>query len=298
MRVFCRMTPCLELHQIGFARGKQTILQNCSLQIFPGERIALIGKNGVGKTTLLYLIAGLLPAASGHILYRLRDKQRISTAQEAHSDIGFLPDIPPLYPNETVQNYLKICADLRRMQGVDARLEEVLDLCDLKNVRHRRIRNLSKGYRQRLGIAQAILHRPHLILMDEPSNGLDPAQLAMMNRVMCGLPSECSLLFSSHLLPEVARLCHRFYQLENKTLRAHSLPAPRGEHFWLHSPQADRVAELIPAAKIIINGRCIAIPYDEHHPMQEHLALLLQHHIPIEAVRHDYPLEELLHARA
>jgi ABC-2 type transport system ATP-binding protein len=203
------MPPLLEVSQLERRDAGRVRLAGVSFTVAQGEVVGLLGLNGAGKSTTLALIAGALAPSAGRVLLDGRD---LATAPHAlRACIGFLPEPPPLYPDFTVDEFLRFAARLRGMDRAAARTAatRVRERCGLAQVGRRLIGQLSKGYRQRVGLAQAIVHDPPLVLLDEPTAGLDPAQCREARELIAELGRERAVLFSSHLLDEVERVCTR-----------------------------------------------------------------------------------------
>ncbi len=193
--------------------GDHAAVSGLDFRIEEGECIGFLGLNGAGKSTTLRLLSCLLLPTSGRITIRGYDAE--AQPHEIRKLIGYLPDDPPLYPEMTVGAYLRFAGKLRRMGNaeLDKRLPEVLKTCDLAHVAAQPIGTLSHGYKQRVGIAQAVIHRPALLILDEPIQGLDPVQIAEMRELIRTLRGEHTILLSSHILSEVERTCDRVLML-------------------------------------------------------------------------------------
>lgn len=189
--------------------GNRRAVDNISFEIRRGEVLGLLGPNGAGKTSTMQMLCGVVAPGRGRILIQGHDI--IEDPVAAKASIGYLPEQPPLYPDLTVDQYLGFCAELHRVPRaarVDA-VRRARDRCGVADVSGRRIGNLSKGYQQRIGIAQAILHEPALIVLDEPTVGLDPAQMVSIRALVRELGRQHAVLISTHVLPEVHSLCDR-----------------------------------------------------------------------------------------
>jgi ABC-2 type transport system ATP-binding protein len=200
---------CMQLKQVSRYFGDVAAVQDLTLDIPKRQIIGLLGLNGAGKSTCLQMLAGTLAPSLGNIIIEGDDIQ--SSAILAKSKIGYLPEQPPLYSNQTVDEYLDF---IGRLYGVDIekrkqRIVICKEQCGLKEVGNRRIGNLSKGYQQRVGIAQAILHEPKIIILDEPTVGLDPQQLQNMRTLVRTLGKHATVIFSSHMLSEVCAVADR-----------------------------------------------------------------------------------------
>ncbi|MFG0273973.1 MAG: ABC transporter ATP-binding protein [Phycisphaerales bacterium] len=187
--------------------GRHQALEDVSFEARPGRVVGLLGPNGAGKSTTMRIIAGLIPPTGGAATIDGLDS--VADSLEVRQRLGYLPEHPPLYPEMRVRSYLRFRARLFGLAGARARdaIDRVLDDCWLREVAHRRIGHLSKGFRQRVGLAAALLHDPPVIMLDEPTSGLDPAQIAETRRLIRGLGAERTVLFSSHILPEVEATC-------------------------------------------------------------------------------------------
>jgi ABC-2 type transport system ATP-binding protein len=193
--------------------GARAAVRDLTFSIQKGEVVGLLGRNGAGKTTILKILSGLLVPTSGRLRIGEIDMREGPAALCAH--IGFLPDTPPLYPEMTVEAYLSFVAHIKGVRrGLAAMLERALAATDLGKVRHDRIDTLSQGYRRRVGIAQAIVHAPALVLLDEPTSSLDPEQVVHMRQLIRGLAHEHTVIVSSHLLAEIEKTCDRLLLLD------------------------------------------------------------------------------------
>ncbi len=198
----------------------KAVVRDLTFSIEDREIVGFLGLNGAGKTTCLRMLAGLLAPSTGRI--RIDGQDLLEDPLNLRWRIGFLPETPPLYEDMTVEGYLTFAARLRGRSdaGLDVRVAEVLELTGLQEVQHKRIEILSHGYRQRLGIAQAIVHEPSLVILDEPINGLDPVQIVEMRELIRSLKEHHTVLVSSHILPEISQTCDRLLILKNGELVA------------------------------------------------------------------------------
>lgn len=180
--------------------------------------LGLLGSNGAGKSTTMNIICGVLNQTEGEVYlngYNLR-----SNPVEAKRHIGFLPQKPPLYPDITVEEYLTYCAHLRLMptREIPAAIERTMKRCDITHFRERIISNLSGGYQQRVGIAQAIVHNPRFVILDEPTNGLDPNQIVEIRHLIKEIAADHAVLLSTHILSEVQATCNHIKMIEQGKL--------------------------------------------------------------------------------
>jgi ABC-2 type transport system ATP-binding protein len=193
--------------------GDRRVLGPVSFEIADGETVGFLGLNGAGKTTALRLLACDLRPSSGTI--DVGGVDAIAEPHEVRKRIGFLPENPPLYTDMTVTDYLMYAGELRGMTKAELkkRLPEVLELTDLKEVAREVIGTLSHGFRQRVGLAQAIVHQPKFLILDEPTRGLDPVQIVEMRNLIHDLKEHHTVLISSHILPEISQTCDRLLVL-------------------------------------------------------------------------------------
>ncbi len=200
--------------------GSVEALRGISFHIAPGEIVGLLGPNGAGKTTTIKILTGYLQPDEGIVTINGLDV--LTHTREVQAQIGYLPEIAPLYPELSVQSYLRMIADLRQIPQEEqpARLSEAVYATGLTQHLPRPIGHLSKGFRQRVGLAQAILHRPRLLILDEPTLGLDPTQIVEIRRLIRRLAEQATVLFSTHILSEVEALCDRAIILINGQIRA------------------------------------------------------------------------------
>lgn len=187
----------------------RTAVSDLSLAVHRSEVVGLLGVNGAGKSTTMNMLAGILRPDQGRITisgWSLADQP-----MQARARLGYLPEQPPLYPELSVDDYLLYCAKLRRVvkDKQTHSLQQAKQHCGLQTCGRRLIRNLSKGYQQRVGIAQAIIHEPDIIILDEPTAGLDPVQIIEIRRLIRELGDRHSVLLSTHILPEVQTVCDR-----------------------------------------------------------------------------------------
>ena len=198
----------VEINDLVKKYGNKTALDHVSFQVREGEVLGFLGPNGAGKSTTLNILTGNLSATSGTA--SIDGFEILESPLEAKRRLGYLPEQPPLYPEMTVEEYLTFVYRLKRCRlERKAHLEEVCRTVDIQDVRPRLIRNLSKGYRQRLGIAQALVGRPRALVLDEPASGLDPKQMEEVRDLVKSLGRERTVIFSSHNLAEVQAVCDR-----------------------------------------------------------------------------------------
>jgi ABC-2 type transport system ATP-binding protein len=223
--------------------GAIQALRGVSFQVAAGEIVGLLGPNGAGKSTIIKILTGYLQPDEG--IVEVDGLDVLTQRLEVQARLGYLPENTPLYPDMTVQAYLRMMADLRRIPE-DKQLEyisEAVYATDIAGFLNRPIGKLSKGMRQRVGLAQAILHKPRLLILDEPTIGLDPTQLAEIRQLIRRLAQNSTVLFSSHILPEVEAVCHRAIIIMNGEIKADArladLAATHNAIVALQRPVAD-----------------------------------------------------------
>jgi ABC-2 type transport system ATP-binding protein len=199
----------LTVSEISKSYGPIEALKGVSFDVQDGEIVGLLGPNGAGKTTAIKILTGYLQPDEGNVYVDGLDV--LEHTRQVQASIGYLPETAPLYPELSVQRYLQLVAALREVPEAEQpeRIAEAVYAVGLADHLTRPIGHLSKGYRQRVGLAQAILHRPRLLILDEPSIGLDPTQIVEMRRLIRRLSEHSTILFSTHILSEVEALCDR-----------------------------------------------------------------------------------------
>ena len=199
----------IELQNVTKNFGDFPAITDISFRVEPGEVLGFLGPNGAGKTTTMKIITGYTPPSSGKVTVAGYDI--VSHSLEARRHIGYLPETVPLYTDMTVDEYLGFMGRIRGMQRaqIKSRIGEVIDICRLEEYQNSHISKLSKGFRQRVGIAQAILHEPDVLILDEPTIGIDPIQVVETRQLIKNLAGEHTVIVSTHILPEVSMLCER-----------------------------------------------------------------------------------------
>lgn len=210
----------IEVRDLIKAYGHIQALKGVNFSVADGEIVGLLGPNGAGKTTIIKILTGYLQPDEG--IVEVDGLDVLTQTQAAQARIGYLPENAPIYPELSVQAYLKLMADLRQIPAQEqrARLSEAIHATGLADRLTQPIGQLSKGYRQRVGLAQAILHRPRLLILDEPTVGLDPTQIVEIRSLIRRLSEYSTILFSTHILTEVEALCDRAIILMNGEIRA------------------------------------------------------------------------------
>src|ERR1043165_9448774 len=189
--------------------GAQKAVDNISIHVKTGEVLGFLGPNGAGKTTTMKIITGLIAPNKGHA--RIGDFSVTQQTDEIKKLIGYLPENNPLYQEMPVIDYLQFMAAIQGVQKnkIKDRIYEMIKICGLNSEKHKKIGELSKGYRQRVGLAQAMIHDPQVLILDEPTTGLDPNQIVEIRRLIKELGKEKTVILSTHILPEVEATCDR-----------------------------------------------------------------------------------------
>lgn len=209
----------IEVCDISKRFGKKVAVDHLSFTAKDGEVLGFLGPNGAGKSTTMNIITGYLSATEGTA--KIDGIDILENPIEAKKHIGFLPEIPPLYPDMTVQEYLGFVYDLKGCTlPKEQHLTEVCGVVRIMDVYKRRIRNLSKGYRQRVGMAQALINNPKVLIFDEPTIGLDPGQIVDIRKLIRKLGEDHTVILSSHILPEVQAVCDRIVVINKGKLVA------------------------------------------------------------------------------
>ncbi|MEM9944822.1 MAG: ABC transporter ATP-binding protein [Cyanobacteria bacterium P01_D01_bin.36] len=199
----------IEVDQLSKSYGSTDAIKDVTFTVEPGEILGFLGPNGAGKTTTMRILTGYLPATAGTA--RVAGKDVHESSMAVRQSIGYLPETPPLYPEMTVEGFLQFVARIKGVSPGDIaeRVTLAINRCNLQEKRKVIIRKLSKGFRQRVGIAQAIVHNPPVIVLDEPTVGLDPRQIIEVRNLIKSLAGEHTIILSTHILPEVSMTCDR-----------------------------------------------------------------------------------------
>ena len=210
----------LEIKNVNLNVGNTALLSNINLTLEQGKIYGVLGPNGAGKSTTMNMITGYLGATSGEI--KINGHDILKEPEEAKKCIGYLPELPPLYMDMTVKEYLEFVADLKQLEKSLRKryVEEAMETTGTTEVAGRMIRNLSKGYRQRVGFAQAILGYPEIIILDEPTVGLDPKQIIEIRELIRHLGEKHTVILSSHILPEISAVCDHVFIISKGKLVA------------------------------------------------------------------------------
>ena len=199
----------IELDSVSKYFGSFPAITDITFRVEKGEVLGFLGPNGAGKTTTMKIITGFMPPSSGTAV--VADFDVVTQSVEARRRIGYMPETVPLYTDMTVADYLTFMGRIRGMsrQYIHRRIDEVIGICHLEEYAYSLISKLSKGFRQRVGIAQSILHEPEVLILDEPTIGIDPIQVVETRQLIRDLGGEHTLIVSTHILPEVSMICER-----------------------------------------------------------------------------------------
>ena len=199
-------------------------VDDISFDVQPGEVVGFLGPNGAGKSTTMRILSGYMPPTSG--LAMVAGHNVFEDSLAVRRQVGYMPESAPLYLDMRVKEYLHFRGALKGLSGKDLRVRtgEVMDMCGITDVRRRMIANLSKGYRQRVALADALIHRPPLLILDEPTNGLDPTQIRHVRELLRGLRPQHTVLLSTHILHEVELTCDRVIMIHHGRIKACDTP--------------------------------------------------------------------------
>ena len=199
----------IEVENLSKSYGPREAIKNLSFQIGKGEVVGFLGPNGAGKSTTMNILSCIMPASSGTA--KICGFDIFEQSLEIRKLIGYLPETPPLYSDMVVTDFLAFASRLRNISSRETPLavERVIEQCSLKEVKNRIIGRLSKGYQQRVGIAQALVHNPDILILDEPTIGLDPIQIIEIRKLIQELAASHTIILSSHILPEITQICKR-----------------------------------------------------------------------------------------
>ncbi len=214
----------IEVEHLSKLYGSTAAIRDVTFSVEPGEIMGFLGPNGAGKTTTMRILAGYLPATNGTA--KVAGFEVHEDSMQVRQKIGYLPESPPLYPEMSIEGFLDFVARIKGVSAGDrvARINYALEKCNLMDQRKILIRKLSKGFRQRVGIAQAIVHDPPVIILDEPTVGLDPKQIIDVRDLIKGLAGDHTVILSTHILPEVSAVCDRVTIIKKGSIVATNKP--------------------------------------------------------------------------
>lgn len=238
--------PAIEVSRLVKTYGGVTAVSDISFTVARGEIVGFLGPNGAGKSTTMRILTGYLPATSGMV--KICGVPVATQPDEIKRRIGYMPENNPLPEDMRVSEYMYFRGRLKEVprRKLGSRIDEVLEVCDLKRVRHKIIGQLSKGFRQRVGIAEAILAEPPVIIMDEPTIGLDPHQILIVRDLIASLRGRMTVIISSHILPEIEMTCDRVLIINQGRVVAQGSPADLRREIFGHSTYEIDVAGPVP----------------------------------------------------
>jgi ABC-2 type transport system ATP-binding protein len=246
----------IEVEHLTKRYGPVTAVHDVSFQVGKGEILGFLGPNGAGKTTTMRVLTGYMPATEGRV--RVGGHDVFEQAVEAKRRIGYLPETPPLYPDMTVREYLQFVSKIKGVPAAErkARVDQVMAKTWVSDMANRACGKLSKGYRQRVGLAQAIIHNPDVLVLDEPTAGLDPKQIIETRRLIKELAGDHTIILSTHILPEVSQTCDRVVIINKGRVVAEDTPANltrrlRGSETIFIQVEAARAADAATALSAV-----------------------------------------------
>ena len=292
----------IEVQNITKYYGQVRALNDVSFSVDQGQIVGLLGPNGSGKTTLMRILTGFFPPTSGQV--RVGGLDVAESPIEIRNRLGYLPENVVLYPDMTVQSFLQFCARVKLDSAAErkANIARVLDQCSLEHMAKRQIGTLSKGYRQRVGLAQSLLGNPQVLILDEPTVGLDPNQVIEMRELIKGLAGTATVLLSSHILSEVGLTCDHVVIIDKGNIIAEDTPERLSERVQGTTQTYVRIggsqADFLPALQAL-NGvsEVIAQPNDSDQEGEAFVILSLDRSVAREiaqaVVHHGWDLYEL-----
>ena len=255
----------IEVRDLTHYYGPMPAVENVNFTVRRGEILGFLGPNGAGKTTTMRILTGYMPPTRGSV--SLDGYDVVEKSLEVRKRVGYLPESVPLHTDMTVTAYLKYMGTLRRMNGrrIRRRIDDVIDVCRLGDYHKTLIGKLSKGFRQRVGIAQAILHEPEVLVLDEPTIGIDPIQVVETRGLIQELGREQTVVLSSHILPEVSMICERVLIIHEGHIVAADTPNNLAQHLrgvdQLEVEIGGPPAEVLPVLRAISGATEVT-----HHP--------------------------------
>jgi len=291
------MSPMIEVQDLTKFYGPTPAISRLNFEVGRGEIVGFLGPNGAGKTTTLKILAGYFPPTSGTA--RINGFDCFLESIQARRSLGYLPETVPLYPDLTVTQFLQFAA---RAKGVESRqekreIERVIDECGLREVRHTLNGPLSKGFRQRVGLAQALLNRPPLLILDEPTIGLDPSQIVEIRQLIKELAGDHTVILSSHILPEVSQLCQRVIIINRGQIVASDSPENLSRQLG-HGSRISLVIkgppqEIVPVLKALAGVRDVSVTGEDRYLVQGQNGQDLRPELARLVVAHGWQLLEL-----
>jgi ABC-2 type transport system ATP-binding protein len=245
----------IEVEHVSKVFNGRRAVDDVSFTVEKGEVLGFLGPNGAGKTTTMRILTCYMPATKGTA--RVAGYDVFEQSMEVRKRIGYLPENPPLYPEMTVDSYLDFVAKIKgaRSNTRKSQVDESIDKCNLGDARKRVIRNLSKGYKQRVGLAQALLNNPEVLILDEPTIGLDPKQINEVRSLIKGLASTHTVILSTHILSEVSMTCNRVVIINKGKIVAMDTPAGLARQF----KGSERISMTVEGPMEAVRAKLIAV---------------------------------------
>ena len=242
------------MDRVGRAYGTKVVLKDISISYYYGAKIGVVGANGAGKSTIMNIITGCLAATDGTVTIDGFDI--LENPIEAKKKIGYLPEIPPVYVERTVREYLKFVSELKKLPkaSIKAEVERVMEAVQIKHYENRLIKHLSKGYRQRVGIAEALLGDPEVIILDEPTVGLDPQQIIEIRELISSLRENHTVILSSHILSEVQAVCDMILVINHGHIIALDTPENLEKVFAPHAEMSALLEGGLPEIEAMLSA--------------------------------------------
>lgn len=249
-------TTMLEVSNLHKKFGLFQAVKNLNFQIRKGEIFGFLGPNGAGKTTTMRMVTCYIPPTSGTI--RVAGLDPSVSSMQVRRKIGYLPEHNPLYNDMTVHEYLRFVGEIRGLRGsqLQSRISEMFSVCSLSRMSSRLIGNLSKGYRQRVGLAQALMHNPDLLILDEPMSGLDPNQIIEIRNLIKSLGQEKTVVYCSHILSEVQATCDRILIIKDGQMVASGTP----EELVNNAGKGNRYHVRVKGDRFVVEEKFSSIP--------------------------------------
>lgn len=240
----------IEIQNLTKKYGQITAVDNLNFTVNKGEILGFLGPNGAGKSTTMNIITGYLPSTEGTV--KVSGFDIMENPEEVKKRIGYLPEHPPIYMDMTIREYLDFVSDLKMVERKQkkSQMNDIMELVKVTHVRDRLIKNLSKGYKQRVGLAQALIGSPDVLILDEPTVGLDPKQIIEIRKLIKALGKEHTIILSSHILPEVSAVCERVVIINKGRIVAVDTPENLSKGFGT----ASKLSVTIAGPKSSIEG--------------------------------------------
>jgi ABC-2 type transport system ATP-binding protein len=255
----------IEVEHLTKRYGTFTAVSDISFKGEPGEILGFLGPNGAGKTTTMRILTGYMPPTEGTA--RIAGYDVFHQSIDVRRHVGYLPETVPLYPDMTVRGYVRYIADLRGVKEAASRVDDVLEIVGMYERRHSLIRNISKGMRQRVGLAQAIVHDPEVLILDEPTIGLDPLQTLEVRDLVRGLGKNHTIMFSTHILSEAEQVCDRVIIIDRGHIVAMDTPETLRDRLQQGGRLFVRIGGVTPEAArkglAAVTGVANAEPYND-----------------------------------